>query len=339
MKKLLIISGIVLLALPVFGQDSSRDVDSEKQEGANYESKFIEAGGIRLQYHDFGGSGLPVIFLQDFHDYFSIEEEEPQHSAWLSRFADEYRVIAPVRRGWGESDDTGYGYDVATQAEDLLRFMDALGIDRAVLVGRIPANQDMTWIAEHHPERVAGLIYIGNPRISTFPKDPDVIAFQENYARGVCDTDTNEAEKWEQRTGARQSWRPHFFTDLEARIDISTLRFYNPIWEGRSLALRRLEPESIKQLALSDHCGDEQAQIYFRELAADENRLENLRQTFIETDPSQKLNESMERAFGSSMKTVVEESLSGLDAIYNFHFPHMRGFLKEIERLENRIKL
>lgn len=301
-----------------------------------YESKFVETRGIRLQYMDFGGDGLTIIFLQDFHDYFSIEEEEAHHAAWLSRFSDEYRVLAPVRRGWGESDDTGFGYDVATQSEDLLGLMDALEINRAVLVGRIPANQDMTWIAEHHPERVAGLIYVGNPRVFAFPNHPEVIAFNENYERGICDADVLEAEKWEKRTGARQAWRPHFFTDPEARIDIPTLRFYDPVWEGRSLNLQRLETERIKQLALSDHCGDEQAQRYFSELAEDEKRLENLRQVFRETDPSRKLNEAMENAFGSFMKTVVEEELMSLDDIYNFHFPHIRSFLKEIEQLEGK---
>ncbi len=299
-----------------------------------YESKFVETRGIRLQYMDFGGEGLPVIFLQDYHDYFSIDEEEAQHSAWLARFADEYRVLAPVRRGWGESDDTGYGYDVATQAEDLLGLMDALEIERAVMVGRIPANQDMTWIAEHHPERVAGLIYVGNPRISTFSKNPDIMAFNENYVRGVCDVDTDEAEKWEKRTGARQDWRPHFFSDPEARINISTLRFYDPVWEEKDLSLWRLEPERIKKLALSNNCGDEQAQQYFKELALDENRLKNLRQTFLETDPSQKLNETIERAFGSSMKTVVEEGLKGADEMYDSQFPYMIKFLQRIEQKE-----
>ncbi|HSI71105.1 MAG TPA: right-handed parallel beta-helix repeat-containing protein [Gillisia sp.] len=322
--------------------DSVRDLGkrnrvTSKKDSVNqlYESKYVETRGIRLQYMDFGSEGLPVIFLQDFHDYFSIEEEEPQHAAWLARFADDYRVLAPVRRGWGKSDDTGYGYDVATQAEDLLGLMDVLEINRAVLVGRIPANQDMTWIAEHHPERVAGLIYIGNPRIFGQIIDPEIIAFQENYARGVCDADVEEAEKWEQRTGARNAWRPHFFSDPEARIDIPALRLYNPLWEETNLDLRRLEPERIQELALSDHCGDKQAQKYFAELAADEERLKNLRQILEETDSSQKLNETFERAFGSNMDTVVEEGLSGLDEIYNFHFPHMRDFLDKIERLEN----
>jgi pimeloyl-ACP methyl ester carboxylesterase len=98
------------------------------QANAIYETKFVEAGDIRLQYHDFGGSGLPVIFVQDFHDYFGAALD-PSWPPFLARFADGFRVLAPVRRGWGESDDTGYGYDVATQAEDVLAFMDALGIE------------------------------------------------------------------------------------------------------------------------------------------------------------------------------------------------------------------
>lgn len=94
-----------------------------------YESRFVEANGIRLQYMDFDGSGLPLIFVQDIHNYF--EDEEPYFrdlwSAFYVRFTDDHRVLATVKRGYGESDDPGWGYDVVTQSEDPLELMDALG--------------------------------------------------------------------------------------------------------------------------------------------------------------------------------------------------------------------
>ncbi|HUE77763.1 MAG TPA: hypothetical protein VMM83_07470, partial [Longimicrobiales bacterium] len=94
-----------------------------------YESRFVEANGIRLQYMDFGGSGLPLIFVQDIHNYFEHEElffVRDLQSAFYTRFTDDHRVLATVKRGYGESDDPGWGYDVATHSEDLLGLMDAL---------------------------------------------------------------------------------------------------------------------------------------------------------------------------------------------------------------------
>jgi hypothetical protein len=69
-----------------------------------YESRFAEANGIRLQYMDFGGSGPPLIFVQDIHNYF--EDEEPYYrdlwTRFYARFTDDHRVIATVKRGYGE---------------------------------------------------------------------------------------------------------------------------------------------------------------------------------------------------------------------------------------------
>ncbi|HUE76346.1 MAG TPA: hypothetical protein VMM83_00265 [Longimicrobiales bacterium] len=77
-----------------------------------YESRFVEANGIRLQYMDFGGSGLPLIFVQDIHNYFEHEEpffQRDLRSAFYTRFTDDLRVLATVKRGYGESDDPGWG--------------------------------------------------------------------------------------------------------------------------------------------------------------------------------------------------------------------------------------
>ena len=131
MKKISIIL-FTVVAFRLFGTNVAKaQIDPEPL----YESKFVETREIRLQYMNFGGEGLPVIFLQDFHNYFQPSFTEINYEKFLAQFSDHYRVLAPIRWGYGKSDDTGYGYDVATQSEDLLGFMDALGIERAVLVG------------------------------------------------------------------------------------------------------------------------------------------------------------------------------------------------------------
>src|SRR5690606_35291200 len=137
------------------------------------DSKRAELSGLALEYFEFGtASGLPVVFLQDFHDYFRAEEA-PLWRRFLSRFGDTHRVLAPVRRGYGAADDSHWGFDVATQGDDIVRFLDALGIRQAVLVGRVPATQEMVWLAEHHPQRLAGLVFIERPPVFD-TRDPEV---------------------------------------------------------------------------------------------------------------------------------------------------------------------
>lgn len=295
-------------------------------------SRFAEANGIRLQYMDFGGSGLPLIFVQDIHNYFEHEEpffQRALRSAFYARFTDDHRVLATVKRGYGESDDPGWGYDVATHSEDLLGLMDALGIHRAVLVGRAPATQDLTWIAEHHPERVAGLVYLGNPVVIRSSQHPEARLFDENYARGACDLE----ERGIALVGARTSWRPHFLDDETVRIDVPALRFTHPD-HRRSMDLQRLDRLDAIAAWEPECPGHAQSLEYFRALAADPARRAALREALEASDVSVPIDEGIERAFGASMRTVVEPDPSkwGLPAFHDFIEPHMRSFLEEVEQ-------
>lgn len=75
------------------------------------------------------------------------------------------RVVAVSRRGYGLSDKplpaaTGQGYEPATLVADLRAVLDALAIDRAVLVGHSIAGNELTLFADRHPQRTRGLVYL-----------------------------------------------------------------------------------------------------------------------------------------------------------------------------------
>ena len=127
---------------------------SEKQDSTLYESKFIDAGGLRLHYLDFGGEGLPLVLVHsegwDAHTY----------ADFAPRFTDTNRVLAVTRPGYGESEAHPDGFSVETQAESLIKFLDALGIEKAAFAGNSSPITYLTYIAEHHPDRVAGVIYL-----------------------------------------------------------------------------------------------------------------------------------------------------------------------------------
>lgn len=75
------------------------------------------------------------------------------------------RVIAVSRRGYGLSDKplpsaTGQGYEPATLVADLRAVLDALAIDRAVMLGHSIAGNELTLFAGQHPQRTRGLVYL-----------------------------------------------------------------------------------------------------------------------------------------------------------------------------------
>ena len=95
----------------------------------------------------------------------------------------------PIRRGYGLTEDPGQGYDAAGIGRDMAAMLDALGIARAVFVGRTPSQNDMLWLAENHPERMAGMILLeGGPQPLIDVSDPVVFAFAAGWWRGARNT-------------------------------------------------------------------------------------------------------------------------------------------------------
>jgi pimeloyl-ACP methyl ester carboxylesterase len=69
-----------------------------------------------------------------------------------------FRVLAPDLPGFGRSTGPRRGLSVAKQAEAVLGFANALGIEEAVLVGHSLACQAVIEVAAAHPERVTRLV-------------------------------------------------------------------------------------------------------------------------------------------------------------------------------------
>ncbi|WP_140166775.1 alpha/beta fold hydrolase [Algoriphagus faecimaris] len=274
--------------------------------------EFIQPNGVQLHYLDFGGSGLPLIFLQSFHDDAS-EWHSGEMAGITQQFVSDHWVLALTRRGWGKSDHTEWGYDVATQSEDLLGFMDGLGIEKAVLIGRIPGNQDMIWIAEHYPDRIAAIVMIGNPLVGLNSSESEIRTYETELLAMSWDL----GERAAPMRGPRNSWRPHFIADSNARIDIHTLRFLSDMDVESQPGGRNVFylDRTIKQVSAPDfkpwNERVAQAAGYFRELGKDSSRQEFIRNYLIEHDTGPKLRTGLERAFGNYLKTVWEPEPPG----------------------------
>lgn len=274
------------------------------------QEKFIRTNGVQLHYLDFGSNGLPIIFLQSFHDDAS-EWHTGEMAGIAQHFVSDHWVLALTRRGWGKSDHTEWGYEVATQSEDLLGFMDGLGIAKAVLIGRIPGNQDMIWIAEHHPDRIAALVMIGNPLVGINSSEPEIRTYEIELLAMSWDL----GERAVAMRGPRNSWRPHFLSDSTRSISIPTLRFLSKMDVESQPGGRNAFylDRTIQQVSAPDfkpwNKRVAQAAAYFRELGKDTSRQEFIRNYLIEHDTGPAVRAGLERAFGDHLKTVWEPEL------------------------------
>ena len=127
--------------------------------------------GVELQVAERGPSdGEAVLFLHGFTDsWFSfarILDTLPAH----------LRAIVPSQRGHGDSDRPACCYRVADFAADAVALLDALGIERATVVGHSMGSFIAQRIAVERPGRVNRLVLIGS---GTTVQTPPVLEFNE----------------------------------------------------------------------------------------------------------------------------------------------------------------
>src|SRR5690606_2824463 len=72
-----------------------------------------------------------------------------------------WRAIAVSPRGHGLSDKPDDGYSIPELAGDIAAFMDAMAIERAVLVGHSMSTGVVLQVAADYPDRVAGVALLG----------------------------------------------------------------------------------------------------------------------------------------------------------------------------------
>jgi 2-hydroxy-6-oxo-octa-2,4-dienoate hydrolase len=125
----------------------------------------VDAGGIKTNYLE-AGSGAPVVLIH------GSGPGVTAYANWrlvLPVLAERFRVLAPDMAGFGFSErpeKTDYGVDL--WVEQLVGFLDALGIDRASVVGNSFGGAIALRLAAHHPDRVGKLVLMGSMGID-FP--------------------------------------------------------------------------------------------------------------------------------------------------------------------------
>ena len=123
----------------------------------NTDCKFAELStGVRLAYVEQGPrDGLPVVMLH------GISDTHRSYDLVRPLLPTSWRVLALTVRGHGLSDKPATGYGTGDFAADVAAFMDAVGIERAVLVGHSMSTAITLATAAAYPKRVSGIVLMG----------------------------------------------------------------------------------------------------------------------------------------------------------------------------------
>ncbi|WP_344238188.1 alpha/beta fold hydrolase [Actinocorallia libanotica] len=120
-----------------------------------------------LRYHE-AGQGPPLLLLHGSGIGVSGWRNYREN---LGVFAEHFHCYILEFPGFGVSDPVG-GHPVATAASSVIRFMDALGIESAAMIGNSMGGVVGVNVAIRHPDRVSGLVTIGGVGPNIFSQHP-----------------------------------------------------------------------------------------------------------------------------------------------------------------------
>jgi pimeloyl-ACP methyl ester carboxylesterase len=214
--------------------------------------------GRELPYVQRGDpDGVPVVLL---HAWLDSRRCFEQLTAVLPEWI---RAFAFDQRGHGDAAKPADGYELRDFADDIGAFMDAVGLDRAVLVGASSGGYVAQRFAVDAPGRTLGLALLGSPRSLRGPRPPfaDVLATLEDPIDAAFVRELNEAMVAcevpevvmatlceENLKVPARVWRDTFEGLLAAEAPLDTGRISAPtliLWGARDSLLPRADQESM----------------------------------------------------------------------------------------------
>jgi pimeloyl-ACP methyl ester carboxylesterase len=131
------------------------------------QEQHMTVNGVRLRYLDWGTAGkMPLVCMHGHTGQAHIWDE------FAEAMSPHYHVLTLDQRGHGESEWAGTGYARDRYVEDLAAFVDALELQRFVLVGLSMGGWNSILYTPDHQERVERIIIVD---IAPEP-DPDYMA-------------------------------------------------------------------------------------------------------------------------------------------------------------------
>jgi N-formylmaleamate deformylase len=172
-------------------------------------SRWVTSGDVRLHVLDYGGEGRPVLVLP------GITSPAVTWDFLVRALPDGLRYVVPDVRGRGLSDRSDGAYAMSDYAADAKAVVEALGLERPIVL----AHSMGAWIGAHfaaaHPDLVGELVLV-DPPLSGPGRDPyptSLDAFLAQLHEGQRGTTADEVRRFyprwpESELELRARWLP-----------------------------------------------------------------------------------------------------------------------------------
>ncbi len=118
----------------------------------------ISADGVHVAYQVVGDGHPDVVYANSFMSHIEVSWDYPPAVRFYERMAAFCRLVLFDRRGTGLSDPIVEHFTMEDRVDDIRAVMDAVGVERAVLLGSSEGAMACVYFAALHPERVTALI-------------------------------------------------------------------------------------------------------------------------------------------------------------------------------------
>ena len=141
---------LAFLAVPLYAQSSAvwKDPSPHITRFATIDKD------VRLEVLDWGGSGRPIVLLAGGGDTAHVYDD------FAPKLSTHYHVYGITRRGFGASGYSATDHPAKRLGDDVLAVIDALNLKRPILVGHSIGGAELSSVANSHPDRIAGVVYL-----------------------------------------------------------------------------------------------------------------------------------------------------------------------------------
>jgi non-heme chloroperoxidase len=109
---------------------------------------------VKLEVLDWGGTGSPLVLLAGFGNTAHVFDD------FAPKLTSTNHVYGITRRAFGASSHPATGYSADRLGDDVLAVIDALKLEKPILVGHSFAGEELSSVGSRYPQRIAGLIYL-----------------------------------------------------------------------------------------------------------------------------------------------------------------------------------
>jgi class 3 adenylate cyclase len=125
------------------------------------EVRFARSGDIDVAYRVVGDGPVDLVYVEGAYTHLEIAWELPQYRRYCERLAEFTRLILFDKRGMGMSDRVPGATTLEERMDDIRAVMEAVGSERAAVMGESEGGPLSILFAAAHPERTVALILQG----------------------------------------------------------------------------------------------------------------------------------------------------------------------------------